>query len=130
MKTLFRVPFHDVDSLQIVWHGNYYKYFELARTDLYQSIDLDVDQLQKNRFILPIIHSDCRYSKPLRYNQEITISSEFVAYEYYIEIAYKITVSGSASLAASGHTRQACCDLNHNIIYPVPEYISTKISNA
>ena len=28
------VPFHDVDMLQLVWHGHYYKYFELARTQL------------------------------------------------------------------------------------------------
>ena len=28
------VPFHDVDVLQIVWHGHYYKYMELGRTAL------------------------------------------------------------------------------------------------
>jgi acyl-CoA thioester hydrolase len=26
------VPFHDVDLQRVVWHGHYYKYFEVART--------------------------------------------------------------------------------------------------
>ena len=26
-----KVPFHDVDTMQVVWHGHYLKYFEQAR---------------------------------------------------------------------------------------------------
>ena len=33
------VPFFDLDPMQVVWHGHYYKYMELARTEL-PSIDL------------------------------------------------------------------------------------------
>ena len=35
------IPFHDVDSMKIVWHGNYAKYFEIARCALFESIGLN-----------------------------------------------------------------------------------------
>lgn len=28
------VPFHDVDMMGVVWHGNYFRYFEIAREAL------------------------------------------------------------------------------------------------
>jgi acyl-CoA thioester hydrolase len=28
------IPFHDVDMMQVVWHGHYAKYFEIARCAL------------------------------------------------------------------------------------------------
>ena len=40
-----RVPFHDVDGMQIVWHGHYYKYFEVARTKLLQPIGYDLNEM-------------------------------------------------------------------------------------
>ena len=29
-STIVEVPFFDVDSMRIVWHGHYLKYFEIA----------------------------------------------------------------------------------------------------
>ncbi len=28
------LPFHDLDPMRVVWHGNYMKYFEIARDGL------------------------------------------------------------------------------------------------
>ena len=42
----FQVPFHDVDAMQVVWHGNYLKYFELARTEMERSMDLGFDRVE------------------------------------------------------------------------------------
>ena len=33
-KTEIEVPFYDVDSLNLAWHGHYIKYFEVARCEL------------------------------------------------------------------------------------------------
>ena len=32
------IPFHDVDSMQVVWHGNYFRYFENAREALLKKL--------------------------------------------------------------------------------------------
>ncbi len=38
-----RVPFYHVDPMQVVWHGNYFKYFEAARDALFESIDVNLE---------------------------------------------------------------------------------------
>ena len=47
-----RVPFHDLDPLQIVWHGNYLKYFDIARFGLFKQAGLDLYQY----FLNPAAH--------------------------------------------------------------------------
>jgi acyl-CoA thioester hydrolase len=37
-ETEFTVEFYDVDSMEIVWHGNYVKYLEKARCVLLDHI--------------------------------------------------------------------------------------------
>jgi acyl-CoA thioester hydrolase len=33
------IPFHDVDMMGVVWHGNYFRYFEIAREALLNQFD-------------------------------------------------------------------------------------------
>jgi acyl-CoA thioester hydrolase len=122
------IPFHDVDSLGIVWHGHYYKYFELARTALYRSLNFDVDDMGRLGFSFPVIESQCRYVEPLRYGQQVNISAQFREWEYYILIEYRISTSESGKRAAYGHTKQAVCDLAGQLQPCVPESITDIIA--
>ena len=114
------IPFHDVDSLQIAWHGHHYKYFELARTALYRSLQLDIQDMQELGYAFPVIESHCRYCEPLKYGQKIIIHAYFKAWQYYILIHYRIDSPGGRRLAY-GHTKQAVCDPQGILQTPVPE---------
>ena len=37
-----KVPFFDADPMQIVWHGNYLKYFDIARSELFDALGIDL----------------------------------------------------------------------------------------
>jgi len=130
MKTSvpYEIPFHDVDSLNIVWHGHYYKYFELARTELYRSLNFDIDDMGKLGFSFPVIESQCRYSSALRYGQKINISARFRAWEYYILIDYCISDASQDERAAYGHTKQAVCTLEGELLSAVPESVISIIT--
>jgi len=58
------VPFHDVDGLQVVWHGHYLKYFELARTALMRSRHLDVQDLTALGYRQLVVETQCRHTFP------------------------------------------------------------------
>ena len=122
------IPFHDVDSLGIVWRGHYYKYFELARTALYRSLDFDVDDMGRLGFSFPVIESQCRYVDPLRYGQQVDISARFSEWEYYILIEYRICASGTGRRIAYGHTKQAVCDLAGQLQPCVPDSVTDIIA--
>jgi len=117
------VAFHDVDSLQIVWHGHYYKYFELARTALYRSKGFDIDDMQRLGYIFPVIESHCKYVKPLKYGQSFNISAKFKAWERYIHVAYAITDSETMQRCAYGYTKQAACLPSGEMVLEIPEEI-------
>ena len=125
----YEIPFHDVDSLDMVWHGHYYKYFELARTMLYRSLNFDIDDMKRLGFTFPVIESQCRYSEALRYGQQVDISAHFHEWEYYILIEYRINETGSGKRAAYGHTNQAVCDLMGQLQPCVPESVSDIIAD-
>lgn len=122
------IPFHDVDSLGIVWHGHYYKYFELARTALYRSLNFDIDDMRQLGFTFPVIESQCRYSEALRYGQQVSISAHFHEWEYYILIEYRIIEIGAGKRAAYGHTKQAACDLSGQLQPCVPGSVADIIA--
>ena len=50
-----KVPFHDLDPLQVVWHGNYFKYFDIARFGLFEKAGIDLHRYQvENQYLFPL----------------------------------------------------------------------------
>jgi len=41
------IPFYDVDAYRIVWHGNYPKYFEVARCQLLEEIGFPYEKMEE-----------------------------------------------------------------------------------
>jgi acyl-CoA thioester hydrolase len=123
----YQIPFHDVDSLNIVWHGHYYKYFELARTELYRSCNFDIADMKHLGFSFPVIESNCRYSKPLHYGQQIIITARFMDWTNYVLITYSILDPVSDKRLAYGHTKQAVCDAQGLLQMEVPKVVADVI---
>lgn len=86
----FEVPFHDVDSMGIVWHGHYLKYFEIARTALMRKAGLDLDSMAATGCAWPVVTCDIKYVRPLRYGQKARVEATLVDYEDRLKIAYAI----------------------------------------
>ncbi len=62
------VPFHDLDPMQVVWHGNYYKYFDQARFALFLEAGIDLCRYsEETRTLFPIVRTATKHIVPLRY---------------------------------------------------------------
>ena len=71
-----RVYHEDTDAGQIVYHTNYLKYFERARTSLLNLLNIDQVDLRKNRNInLVVRKADLIWHKPALLNDTILIKS-------------------------------------------------------
>ena len=44
-NTKIKVSFCDLDPLNIVWHGNYLKYLELARGEMFESLGFGYEKM-------------------------------------------------------------------------------------
>ena len=101
------VPFHDLDGLKIVWHGHYYKYFEMARTLLLRRIGFDWPQMERSGYVWPVIETHCRYSAPIRYGMKVRVLARLTDVEHRIKFDYVITGAQDGRKLAYGHTVQA-----------------------
>lgn len=77
-ETRFNVRFSEVDSMRVVWHGNYLKYFEDGREAFGEEHDLDYLKIYKNGHLTPIVHSEMDFKSPLRYGDVGIIETSFI----------------------------------------------------
>lgn len=85
-----RVPFHDVDPANVVWHGRYFKYFEEVRRTLLEDLDYSYVNMMESGYIWPVVDANVRYVRPLELDQEFVVTACIVEWELRLVIEYRI----------------------------------------
>lgn len=102
-----RVPFHDLDPLQIVWHGNYLKYFDIARFGLFKQAGLDLYQYFLTRqLIFPVTRSSAKHIVPLRYDDEFVCRATVTEAVYKIAMSFEIRLTENGQICTRGKSEQ------------------------
>ena len=81
LKSTIEVPvrFSEVDSLRVVWHGHYVKYFEDGREAFGRQYGLGyLDIYDADGLAVPIVDVQVQYKKPLEYTDSAIIETTFV----------------------------------------------------
>ncbi len=106
-ETCLKVPFFDVDSMNIVWHGHYCKYLEVARCELLDKIGYNYTDMKNSGFMFPIVDLQIKYVQPLVFEQNIRILSKLVEWECRLKIDYKILDADTNQVLTKASTIQA-----------------------
>lgn len=101
------IPFHDVDLMEVAWHGHYAKYFEIARSALLDTISYNYKEMRESGFSWPIIEMKIRYAQPARFGQCVTVTAYFIEYELRLKIGYLIADQESGKRLTKAYTIQA-----------------------
>ena len=110
-ETIVKVPFYDMDSMGVAWHGNYAKYLEVARCALMDQLDYNYVQMQESGYAWPIVNLNVKYIRPLFFNQEVKITTNLYEYENCIKIKYLITDLKTGQKLAKADTMQIAINL-------------------
>lgn len=105
-----QIPFHDVDMMEVVWHGHYAKYFEIARCALLDKIAYNYEQMRDSGYAWPVIDLSIRYVKPAAFGQLITVHAEIVEWENRLKINYLITDKLTGAKLTKGYSIQVAID--------------------
>ena len=100
------VPFHDVDPMGVVWHGNYFRYLEVAREALLKQFDYGYRQMEASGYVWPIVDTRLKYSGPVTFEQQIIVQADLVEFENRLRINYQIFDAQSGKRTTSGFTLQ------------------------
>ena len=72
-----RIYFEDTDSGGVVYHSNYLKFMERARTEWLRSVGIDQHHLKYHAHIMFVVHRiDIQYKFPARFNDDLIVKSE------------------------------------------------------
>lgn len=119
------VPFHDLDPMHIVWHGNYFKYFDLARFALLDSRGIDLyAYFKKARILFPIVKTTTKHIIALRNRDELTCKATVVEARMKIVTDFEIRRTGSREICTKGRSEQVA--VKHpemEIMYEIPDDI-------
>ena len=105
------IPFYDLDPVNIVWHGNYPKYFELARCALLEQFNYGYNAMKESGYIWPIIDLHIRYIKPLVFKQRVVVDAVLKEWEYRLKIDYLIRDAVTQARLTKGSTTQVAVDI-------------------
>src|SRR2546425_13138340 len=73
--------FYDLDPMEIVWHGHYVKYMELARCALLERFDYGYPQMRASGYAWPVVDLRVKYLRSASFAQRIKVRAEIVEWE-------------------------------------------------
>ncbi|MDR2500634.1 MAG: acyl-CoA thioesterase [Treponema sp.] len=106
VETEFKVEFYDVDLMGIVYHGNYLKYFEVARWALLEKIRYTYDDMAASGCSFPVTSVALKYLKPLRFNDRVRARAILEEYENCLKIRYELYNARTGEMTTKGQTTQ------------------------
>ena len=105
------VPFFDVDTMNVVWHGHYVKYLEVARCALLDKIGHNYTQMLESGYAWPVIDMQLRYVRGAVFGQTINVRASLVEWENRLKVNYLITDLASGERLTRASTVQVAVDV-------------------
>jgi acyl-CoA thioester hydrolase len=117
------VRFSEVDSMNIVWHGNYLKYFEDGRESFGLKYNLGYLDVYKYQIMIPIVKVTCDYKKPLEYGDTAIIETRFINSDAAkILFEYQIFRKSDNELVAAGSSIQVFLTPERDLLLTCPQF--------
>ena len=121
-ETKLTVPFCDLDPLNIVWHGNYLKYLELARGEFFDYLGYGYLAMHEDEVAFPIAKMDLKFIEPATLHQKIVVKCTLEEIEPALIIKYEIKDEQSDRKLFKASSMQMCVDLRtKTTIYKAPD---------
>lgn len=127
-EILTKAQFYDLDPMNVVWHGNYVRYFEVARCALLQQIDYDYPQMRDSGYAWPVVDLRVKYVRPLVYGQSMIVRASIVEWENRLKIDYEIRDAASGQRLTKGYSIQVAVDMaSQEMLYVCPPVLLEKL---
>ncbi|WP_105189038.1 acyl-CoA thioesterase [Pseudoalteromonas sp. T1lg48] len=125
------IPFHDCDPMNIVWHGNYARYLEVARCELLRQFDYDYLQMRESGYAWPIVDMRIKYIDSALFTQRIRVEAYLKEYEQRLKIDYVIFDAATNKRLTKAYTVQvAVAQESGEMQYVSPPILMQKLAKV
>ena len=74
-ETQVRLRYAETDQMGVVYHSNYFPWFESARAESIRQLGFTYVDMEKMWVIMPVVDVHCRYLRPARYDELLTVKT-------------------------------------------------------
>ncbi len=108
-ETQTRVRYGETDQMGVVYHPNYYLYFEIGRTEFLRNIGgISYKDMEDSGILMPIIETHCKYFMPAGYDDILSIFTWIKTLSVVrITFSHKIIRKADETLLVEGETSLA-----------------------
>lgn len=127
-KVEHRVIYADTDAGQVVYYGNYFKWFESGRREIFRNLGIDYKKLIADGYLIPVVEAHCNYYKPAQYDDVVLIETRITEVkERSIRFEYKVFRKKEKILLAEGYTVNVFVDAKKMKSAAISQEIKVKL---
>jgi acyl-CoA thioester hydrolase len=111
-ETTVRVRYAETDQMGVVYHSNFFIWFEIGRVELFRELGVIYkDMEEKDDCFIVVGECKCRFKRPARYDDLLRVRTRISeAGSRKITFAYEIINADTDELLATGETVHVICD--------------------
>jgi acyl-CoA thioester hydrolase len=105
-ETHLRVRYAETDQMGVVYHANYFIWFEIGRVELLRQLGFSYRDMEKDDgCFIAVADARCRYKAPARYDDELIVRTHLKnVRESVLHFGYKLLRASDNELLAEGET--------------------------
>jgi acyl-CoA thioester hydrolase len=109
VEARLRVIYGDTDQMGVVYYANYFRYFELSRSEYFRARGGSYTEVEKRGLMLPVVDAQCSYRAPARYDDVLLVRADVTRMKRAsVEFTYEVRRDGEDAILCTGHTLHAC----------------------
>lgn len=108
----FRVRYAETDQMGIVYHANFFVWFEVGRTDFCRSRGLTYREMEtQDELYIIVAEAKCRYKAPARYDDDILVRTRLRSIRRRVLVfGYEVYRVRDQEMLAEGETVHVITD--------------------
>jgi acyl-CoA thioester hydrolase len=128
---IVRVRYAETDQMGVVYHGNYFTWFEVGRVELCRHLGFEYKQMEiEDDTLIVVAEASCRYKRPAHFDDMLVVRSRVTRFDKRtLRFSYEILRQPEDELLATGETTHVICD-HHGRPKSMPEKYRKYFSHA
>ncbi len=111
---IVRVRYAETDQMGVVYHANYFVWFEVGRVELMRALGVEYKRMEREddcHIVVADVH--CRYHHPARYDEVLRVRTRIAeSRNRVLKFSYELFRDSDGTLLANGHTTHIICGSN------------------
>lgn len=118
-----RVRYAETDQMGVVYHSNYFVWFEVSRVEMLDKLDCPYKSLETDGYMLPVLECTAKFMRPARYDDRITIIAR-IEDKPLLRMTITYEVKRGEELLATGKTVHAFVTKDGMPVKPPARFVS------